>query len=123
VPWKLTVRSGPRVEHERFGDLDAALDALEARGRALARAAPRDSVDIKFRQFEPIQQVAARIELAGPERLLPRVRAGIDIRGDGSAEAYLGRVRREVVARRGGETVYTALRRALAPRRAPAAQR
>jgi hypothetical protein len=116
VAWKLTVRTGPRVEHDRFGELGAALDALEARGRELVRDAGRDSIDLKVRRFEPTQQVTARIELAGPQRLLPTVHAGIDIRGDGSSEAYTGRVRRQVVERRGGETAYGALRRALTAR-------
>jgi hypothetical protein len=116
VPWKLTVRTGPRVEHAQFGGLDAALDALEARGRELARDAGRDSIDLQVRRFEPVQQVAARIELAGPERLMPAVRAGVDIRGDGSSEAYTGRVRRQVVEQREGETAYGALRRALTAR-------
>jgi hypothetical protein len=116
VAWKLTVRTGPRVEHDRFGELEAALDALEARARELARDAGRDSIDLRVRRFEPTQQVTARIELAGPQRLLPTVHAGIDLRGDGSSEAYTGRVRRRVVERRGGETAYGALRRALTAR-------
>jgi hypothetical protein len=113
VPWTLTVRAGPRVERARFDELEAALDAVEARGRELARQEPRAPVDVKYRQFEPIQQVAARLELAGPQRLLPSVRGGVDVRGDGSTEAYLGRVRREIVEQRRGETAYAALRRAL----------
>lgn len=116
MPWKLTVRTGPRVEHNRFGELDAALDAVEARGRELARNAGRGSIDLKVRRFEPVQQVAARIELAGPQRLLPTVRAGVDIRGDGSSEAYTGRLRRQVVDQHEGETAYDALRRALSTR-------
>jgi hypothetical protein len=116
VPWKLTVRTGPRVEHRRFGELDAALEALEARGRELARDAGRGSVDLKVRRFEPVQQVSARVELAGPQRLLPTVHAGVDIRGDGSSEAYTGRVRRQVVDQREGESAYGALRRALSKR-------
>jgi hypothetical protein len=107
------VRVGPRVERSRFADLDAALDALERRGRELSESAPRKPVDVQIKRFEPVQQVFARLELAGPERLLPKVRAGVDVRGDGSTEAYLGRVRRRVVEQRGGETAYQALRRAL----------
>jgi hypothetical protein len=111
------VRAGPRVERSRFEQLEDALDAAEARAKELAREVSRDAVDVKFRRFEPIQQVAARIELAGPERLIPTVRAGMDVRGDGSTEAYVGRLRREVVDQRKGETPYRALRRALIQRK------
>lgn len=116
MPWKLTVRSGPRVERIRFAELDEALGALEARARELAAAASARTIDVKVQRFEPAQQVSARVELAGPERLMSSVRAGIDIRGDGSTEAYLGRTRREVVQQRNGETPYRALRRALPAR-------
>jgi len=113
VPWKLTVRAGPRVQRSRFEELDQALDAVEARARELSQGAPGEAIDVKYKRFEPIRRVAARIELAGPERLLPSVRAGVDVRGDGSIEAYRGRLRREVVKQRKGETAYRALRRAL----------
>jgi hypothetical protein len=116
LPWKLTIRTGPRVQRERFGVLDDALDAIETRGHRLEALASRDSVDVKFKRFEPIQQVSARIELSGPERLIPSVHGGVDVRGDGSTEAYLGRVRRRVVKQRKGETAYSALRRALSKR-------
>jgi hypothetical protein len=101
------------VERERFDALDEALDAIEARGRELAKTSTKGAVDVRFKRFDPVQQVAARIELSGPERLIPRVHAGVDVRGDGSTEAYLGRLRREVVKQRGGESAFSALRRAL----------
>lgn len=53
----------------------------------------------------------ARLELSGPGRAA----GGIDIRGDGSAEAYTGRLRRRVIGLRKGESAYDALRRAFEP--------
>jgi hypothetical protein len=110
------VRAGPRVERSSFDQLDEALDAAEARAQEISKQAPREVVDVRYKRFEPIQQVAARIEIAGPQRLLPTVRAGVDVRGDGSTEAYVGRVRRELVRQRKGENAYRALRRALVAR-------
>jgi hypothetical protein len=113
VRWKLTVRSGPKVNRANFDTLDRALEELEGRARELADAAPRRPVDAKIKRFEPAQQVVARLELSGPERFVPSVRAGVDVRGDGSTEAYRGRVRRELINERPGESTYAALRRSL----------
>jgi hypothetical protein len=109
------VRTGPKFDRERFDSLKAALDALESRGEELAGTAPNKAVDVKFREFEPVQQVAARLELSGPERLLPSVHAGVDVHGDGSVEAYRGRLRRSEIEQRKGETAFAALRRELSP--------
>lgn len=114
MPWKLTVRSGPKVTQSTFDDLDQALTALEERARELSAMATNEPVSIKIARYEPAEQVIARLELSGPQRLVPNVRAGVDVRGDGSVEAYRGRVRREVIAQRGSESAYAALRRALA---------
>lgn len=111
--WKLTVRSGPRVKRASFADLSGALEALEARGREVASSADDAVVDAKFKRFEPQQVVIARLEVAGPERFVPSVRVGVDVHGDGSVEAYRGRVRRQVVDAERGESAYAALRRVL----------
>ena len=108
--WKLTVRHGSRVERENLDTLEDALGALRARMDAVASAPPRKAVQVLSRRFEPVMQVAARGEVAGPKG----VRAGIDLRGDGSTEAFVGRWRREVVIPAKGETAYDALARALA---------
>jgi hypothetical protein len=107
--YTLTVRSGPEVDHQRFDALGPALDALEQEMRARSQTERRDTVDLRYREFTPVQQVAARGELTGPRGL----RAGIDLRGDGSAEAFTGRVRRRLVKQREGESPYDALRRVL----------
>ena len=112
--YTLTIRTGPKVERERFDALAAALDALEARLAPLEGRSLRDTVDLRYREFAPVAQVAVRGEVAGPGRLLATVRGGVDLRGDGSAEAYIGRVRRHLVEQRKGETAFAALRRALA---------
>ncbi len=109
--YSLKTRSGAKVERTRFGELGEALAALESRGNELQDDADARPVDLRVgRRFEPVQQVVARLELAGPRRL----RAGVDVRGDGSSEAFTGRFRRRVVEQRRGESPYDALRRELA---------
>jgi hypothetical protein len=105
----LTVRRRGATDRERHASLDEALDALEARLDGLAREERRGPERGLGREYEPARQVAVRGEIAGPGR----VRGGVDVRGDGSAEAFTGRWRRRLVARRTGETAYEALRREL----------
>jgi hypothetical protein len=107
--WRITVRDGPRVEKLRASGLEEALDLVEREGRVLSAGPGRRTVALRTRTFSPQQQVAGRVELAGPG-----VRAGIDVRGDGAAEAWTGRVRRRVIEQQGRETPYDALRRVVA---------
>jgi hypothetical protein len=96
------------VRRSRHGGLDDALRALEAIARELSDKADAGTVDtLLFRKYDPVQQVVGRVELAGPRRL----RAGMDVRGDGSVESYTGRLRRQLIEQRAGESPYEALRR------------
>src|SRR5438270_2783351 len=111
--WTLKVRVGSQVERARFDELDPALDALERRVDDLARTTRRDDVQFFRRTIEAARQVAVRAEVAGPGRIVPSVRGGVDLRGDGSTEAFTGHARRELVAPGPGETPVAALRRVL----------
>jgi hypothetical protein len=108
--YTLTVRADSRARKERFDELSTALATLEARGRELQAAAHEQPVGgTLIRRLEPVQIVVARLELSGPGQL----RAGVDVRGDGSSEAFTGRLRRRVLEQRPGEDPYEALRRAV----------
>jgi len=106
----LTVRTEANVRKEPHSGLDDTLRALEREGRELEGGADgRSHGGTLIRRLKPVQIVVARLELSGPGRL----RAGVDVRGDGSSEAFTGRLRRRVVAQRDGESAYEALRREL----------
>lgn len=97
----------------RFDTLERALAELEARVDEIADTTARRPAETKLRRYGPAEQVLARIELAGPEKRLARTHAGIDVHGDGSTEAYLGRIHRQPVDRAKAESAVAALRRAL----------
>jgi hypothetical protein len=109
----LTVRTGPKVARERFPTLDEALEELETRAARLTLKPKRETIDVKVRQFSPEVQVAARLEVAGPGRFLPPKRGGVDVRGDGSVQAYVGGMRKRPLKAKGRTTPYEALRQAL----------
>jgi hypothetical protein len=112
APYTVTVRTKAKVRKERYEQLAGALDALEAAGRELEDGASANPAGgTLIRRIEPVKQVVGRIEVAGPGRL----RAGVDVRGDGSSEAFSGRLRRMLIEQRGSESPYDALRRALGP--------
>ncbi|MBA3301402.1 MAG: hypothetical protein H0T15_05985 [Thermoleophilaceae bacterium] len=111
TPYGLTIRAaGKTVRRERFDSLDAAMTALEFHAREIGAEPPAKTVSAPLmRDFDSVAQVRARLELSGPRRL----RAGLDVRGDGSAEAFTGRLRRNLLEQRAGETPWAALRRSI----------
>jgi len=107
--FRVTVRNGPRVTRERYDDAGQALAAVDRHVAELERGAAARAVGgALIRRFEPVQQVVGRVELRGPG-----ARGGIDVRGDGSAEAYTGRLRRVLAEQEPGESPLATLRRAL----------
>jgi hypothetical protein len=110
--FRVTIRVQAKTEKSRHATLDEALDALAARLRAVAddrRRRPAPTRNALSRTYEPVAQVAARGELSGPRGL----RAGLDVRGDGSMEAFTGRIARRVVDQLPGEDPFVALRRTI----------
>jgi len=97
------------TEKRRFPTLADAVDALEVELRAVATViarAPRVERALG-RQYEPAEQVAVRGELRGPRGL----RAGVDVRGDGTMVAFTGTVRRRPVELHDREDAWAGLRR------------
>lgn len=109
MTYRLTIRAGAEVHKERHDGLASALAALRTHAEELAGTADERAVGGRLmRRFEPVQQVVGRVEVRGPG-----VRAGVDVRGDGSAEAFTGRVGRRLVHQQPGEDPYAALAREL----------
>ena len=108
--YKLTVRQGPRVERERFDDLDAALAAMESRAKEIRTAGPLRPRKM-LREFEPGDQVAGRVEISSGSLLGGRD-AGVDVMGDGTLVAFRGGVRRTELEP-GTDGPFEAIRRAL----------
>jgi hypothetical protein len=111
--WTLTVRNGPRVERARYETLATALEAMEQRLDELAPDASRQAIQVFKRRFDAVRQVAVRAEISGPGGVLGRPHGGVDLRGDGSKEAYTGHFKRRLLELQPGETPYAGLRRAL----------
>ncbi|HEU4739442.1 MAG TPA: hypothetical protein VFS54_10235 [Solirubrobacterales bacterium] len=91
--WKLTVRHGSDVDHERYDDLGEAVAAMRERALAIRSEGPVRPVSA-VRDFEPRDQVHARLQLSRG-RLFKKSIAGIDVRGDGTFVPFRGGVARE----------------------------
>ena len=84
MSYRVTVRRGPKVDHQRCETLE---DAIELAKRHVRGSRRRDAVEAIGRRYEAADQVALRIELKGPGG-----RGGLDVRGDGGVIAWTGRV-------------------------------
>jgi hypothetical protein len=107
--FKLTIREGSSVDSSYFASLDAALTELEAQLAAIAKHTDLAPTHVFKREVAPVAQIAARGLVHGRG-----VHGGVDVRGDGSTEAWTGRWVRAVVERQRRESAYAALRRVLA---------
>jgi hypothetical protein len=104
------MRNGPKVTRTRHKSLPEALETLRRQAAELLRGTPVAPAGTAFlRRYDPVSQVVGRVELSGPRRL----RAGLDVRGDGSTEAFRGRLRRTLIEQRDGESADDALARVL----------
>lgn len=93
APFKLTVRHGPTVDREQFAELGGAIAALERRAGEVRAAGPLPERKT-LRDFEPGEQVAARLEISTGAVLRRGREAGVDVMGDGSYVAFTGGLRR-----------------------------
>jgi hypothetical protein len=109
--WKLTVRHGSEVTHQAFDDLDAAVAAMRERALAI-RSEGRARTVRSLRDFEPGDQVQARLQISG-RGLLRKPTAGVDVRGDGSFMPYRGGVGRAELDPGGHETPFDLVRETL----------
>ena len=91
--WKLTIRHGSDVDHERFDDLGAAVAAMRERALAIRSEGPVRPVQ-SLRDFAPGDQVHARLQLSSGG-LFRKTVAGVDVRGDGTFVPFKGGVVRE----------------------------
>jgi hypothetical protein len=109
--YTLTVRHGSAVRREDFEALEPAVTELERRAEAIRAEGPLESVSA-LRDFEPAQQVHARLEISTGGWLRGRD-AGVDVMGDGSVVPYQGGIRRRRLEPREKQSAYEAVARVL----------
>jgi len=111
--WRLVVRDGAAVRKSVWPTLAEALNGLQAETVEAANRPQAKGIDLKVRDFEPHDLVVMRAGVKGPQRFVAKVRCGMDVRGDGSAEPWIGGAGRREVAAHKKETPWQALRREL----------
>ena len=106
--YTLSIQQEGSSKTESFPTLDDALDALQAELNSAGPGARKETVKAFVRDFAPSELVAMRLEIRGRG-----VCGGIDLQGDGSQQAYTGRIRRKAIEPAPGSNAVTALRQAL----------
>jgi hypothetical protein len=91
--WKLTVRHGSDVDQLHFDNIDEAVAGMRELALEIRSEGPLRAVR-SLRDFEPGDQVAARLQISGGGFLRKRA-AGVDVRGDGAFVPFRGGVVRE----------------------------
>jgi hypothetical protein len=109
--WKLTVRHGSDVEHFQFEELGEGVAAMRERALAIRSGGPVEVVR-SLRDFEPGQQVQARLQLSG-RGLFRKPVAGVDVRGDGTFVPFRGGVVREELDSTNHDTPFDVVRETL----------
>jgi hypothetical protein len=109
----LTVRHGSDVEHAQFDDLGKAVAAMRERALAIRSEGPVRRVQ-SVRDYEPRDQVQARLQLSGG-RLFKKSVAGVDVRGDGTFVPFKGGMAREELDPTDHDTPFDLVRETLEP--------
>jgi hypothetical protein len=99
------------VRRESFGSLDEAIEALRAEAAEIVRAGPLGPV-AGFREYDPTEQVAARLELSTGGLVRGR-EAGVDVMGDGALVPYTGTIRRRRLEGRSPDRAFNSVADAL----------
>jgi hypothetical protein len=94
--------------------LDEAVAAMRERAMGIRAEGPVGAV-AGFKDYEPRDQVHARLQLSGGG-LLRKAVAGVDVRGNGEFVPYRGGIRREELDPSGHETPFDAVRETLETR-------
>jgi hypothetical protein len=88
APYVLTIRDGPRVTRSKYESIEQAVAALRARVEQIRTEGDLPPVKM-LREFQPGQQVKARLEIS-TGKVFRRREVGVDLMGDGAVVPYRG---------------------------------
>ena len=111
--YRLTIRHGSDVTHERFASLDAGRSPRSS-GRRRGRSAARGRWTRSARCATTSPASGCTRASSSPPAAAARPRGGVDVMGDGALVPYAGVVRKRRLEPRDGETAFDAVREALA---------